>query len=263
MSADQQPFVTVAQSKGVVTLTLNRGERFNALSMDMIMALQSALNTIAADSAARVVVLAAAGRGFCAGHDLRELQAHRGDVAWQRDLFDRCSKMMISLTEMPQPVIARVHGLATAAGCQLVSMCDLAIAAESALFALPGVNVGVFCSTPVVGVARNILRKQAMEMLLTGAPIDAATAARRGLINRVVSLDALDREIAELSDAIVARSAAVIGAGKRVFYQQIDRSLAEAYALAGEAMVCNLGLEDAAEGMQAFIDKRAAEWRHR
>ena len=169
------PLVLTASTDGVRTLTLNRGDRFNALSREMIAALEAELDRVAADKAIRVVVLAGSGRGFCAGHDLKEMRAH-ADAAWQRELFDACSRMMLKLTRLPQPVIARVHGLATAAGCQLVSMCDLAVAADTAKFALPGVNVGVFCSTPAVGVGRNIARKRAMEMLLTGEAIDAATA---------------------------------------------------------------------------------------
>jgi enoyl-CoA hydratase/carnithine racemase len=171
----------------------------------MIGALQAALGEIAADTEVRAVVLAANGRGFCAGHDLKEMRSHVGDKRWQRQLFDRCSRMMIALTELPQPVIARVQGVATAAGCQLVSMCDLAVAADTATFALPGVNIGVFCSTPAVGVARNIGRKRAMEMLLTGRPFDAQTALAWGLINRVVAPDELDAAIQRYTDLILAR----------------------------------------------------------
>lgn len=257
------PYVLRAERDGVVALTLNRGDRFNALSVPMIAALQAELDRVAADPAMRVVVLGAAGRGFCAGHDLKEMRAHTGDIPWQRRLFDACSKMMMTLTEMPQPVIARVHGIATAAGCQLVSMCDLAVANEDARFALPGLNIGVFCTTPAVGVARNILRKQAMEMLLTGDMIDAPTALARGLVNRVVPVAELDPAIARLAEQISARSAAVIAAGKRAFYRQVEATLADAYTLAGEAMTCNLGLEDAAEGMDAFVEKRPPNWRHR
>ena len=251
------------QPGGITTLTLNRGERFNPLSRAMIAALQDALSAIAADPAVRVVVLAAAGRGFSAGHDLKEMRAHAGDARFQRELFDACSRMMLTLTEMPQPVIARVHGIATAAGCQLVSMCDLAVASTEARFALPGVNVGVFCSTPVVGVARNVARKHAMEMLLTGELIDAATALARGLCNKVVAPAELDAAIAHYTGIIAARSAAVIGAGKRAFYRQINLELADAYALAGGVMTENLMLEDAAEGMDAFLGKRAPQWKDR
>jgi enoyl-CoA hydratase/carnithine racemase len=171
--AEKPPLVLSALMDGVLTLTLNRPERFNPLSREMIAAIQAELDAIASDASVRVVILAAAGRGFCAGHDLKEMRAHTEDASWEQELFDACSQMMIALTEIPQPVIARVHGIATAAGCQLVSMCDLAVAAETATFAMPGVNIGVFCSTPAVGVVRNIGRKRAMEMLLTGEPIGA------------------------------------------------------------------------------------------
>ena len=267
MNADSRvgeaPYVTRQDRAGVVTLTLNRGDRFNALSVPMIAAIQAALDAIRDDAAARVVVLAAAGRGFCAGHDMKEMRSHAGDAVWQKGLFDACARMMLTLTEIPQPVIARVHGIATAAGCQLVSMCDLAVASSDARFALPGLNIGVFCSTPAVGVARNVLRKQAMEMLLTGEMIDAPTALARGLVNRVVAPAELDAAIEKLTGQICARSAAVIAAGKRVFYRQVEAPIADAYALAGEAMTCNLGLADANEGMDAFLEKRAPNWKHR
>jgi enoyl-CoA hydratase/carnithine racemase len=229
----------------------------------MIAAIDTELQVIAADSAVRVVILAAEGRGFCAGHDLREMREHAGDLRWQRQLFDDCSRMMVALTRLPQPVIARVHGIATAAGCQLVSMCDLAVAAETASFALPGVNIGVFCSTPAVGVARNVGRKRAMELLLTGQPIDAPTALAWGLVNRVVPLDRLDAEVRRFAEVILARSPAAIRLGKDVFYRQIDRPLGDAYDVASETMACNMLLEDAPEGIDAFLQKRAANWRGR
>ncbi len=189
------PYVKRETNGGVVTLTLDRGERFNPLSSAMILALESELDALCADATARVVVLAGAGRGFCAGHDLKELRAHSGDKPWQQKLFSDCNRLMIKMTELPQPVIARVHGIATAAGCQLVSMCDLAVASEDARFALPGVNVGVFCSTPAVGVVRNVSRKRTMEMLLTGEAVDARTALAWGLVNRVVPAGQLDAEV--------------------------------------------------------------------
>jgi len=246
---------------GVATLTLNRGDRFNPLSSEMIAALHRELDSIAADPDVRVVVLSAAGRGFSAGHDLKEMRAHAGDKAWQRKLFDDCSRMMLALTRIPQPVIARVHGIATAAGCQLVSMCDLAVAADTATFALPGVNIGVFCTTPAVGVARNVGRKRAMELLLTGRPIDAATALAWGLVNRVVPADQLDAEIRDFTDIILARSPATIRLGKGAFYQQIEADIGRAYDTASESMACNLLMDDAAEGMDAFLGKRKAEWK--
>ena len=229
----------------------------------MMAAIQTELDRIAVDASVRVVILAGEGKGFCAGHDLKEMRAHVGDKAWQRKLFDDCSRMMLTLTRLPQPVIARVHGVATAAGCQLVSMCDLAVAAETATFALPGVNIGVFCSTPAVGVARNVGRKHAMEMLLTGRMIDARTAVGWGLVNRVVPADALDAEIRRFADLILARSPAVIGLGKQAFYRQIEQPLDCAYDVASESMACGLLLEDSAEGMDAFLGKRSAIWRGR
>jgi enoyl-CoA hydratase/carnithine racemase len=259
----EQPFVLRQQDGGVATVTLNRGDRFNPLSSAMIAALQAELDRIAADESIRVVILAAGGRGFSAGHDLKEMRAHAGDKTWQRKLFDDCSRMMLALTRLPQPVIARVHGIATAAGCQLVAMCDLAVAADTASFALPGVNIGVFCSTPAVGVARNVSRKRAMELLLTGQPIDAATALSWGLVNRVVTADQVDAEIKKFTDIIVERSTATIRMGKGTFYQQIDSALPSAYDVASETMACNLLLDDAAEGMDAFLGKRAANWKGR
>jgi len=254
------PLVTRRDDGGVVTLTLNRGERFNPLSIEMIAALEAQLDAVGADRSARAVVLAGAGRGFCAGHDLKEMRAHSDDKAWQRKLFDDCSRMMVKLTEIPQPVIARVHGVATAAGCQLVSMCDLAVASEEARFALPGVNIGVFCSTPAVGVARNIGRKRSMEMLLTGELFDARTALSWGLLNRVVPAADLDAEVAKFTAIILARSGKVVATGKRAFYRQIDQPLAGAYALTGETMACSVVEPDAAEGIDAFLGKRPARW---
>lgn len=257
----EEPLVLRTCADGVATLTLNRPKRFNPLSQSMIAAIQAELDAVAADGGVRVVILAAEGPGFCAGHDLKEMRAHAGDKDWQRGLFDACSRMMIALTEMPQPVIARVHGIATAAGCQLVSMCDLAVAADSARFAMPGVNIGVFCSTPAVGVVRNVGRKRAMEMLLTGELVDAQTAMAWGLVNRVVAADRLDAEIRRFSDMILSRSSAAIRVGKRAFYSQIDRPLGAAYDIASEEMACNMLLEDASEGIDAFLQKRPASWR--
>jgi len=233
------------------------------LSSAMIAALEQEFESVAADDSVRVVVLAAAGKGFSAGHDLKEMRAHAHEKHWQRELFDACSRMMLRLTALPQPVIARVHGIATAAGCQLVSMCDLAVAAETATFALPGVNIGVFCSTPAVGVARNIGRKPAMEMLLTGELVDARTALGWGLVNRVVPVDALDTAIAHFTDAITSRSAATIRMGKHAFYAQIEQKIAPAYATTSETMACNMLLDDASEGIDAFLGKRTPVWQGR
>jgi enoyl-CoA hydratase/carnithine racemase len=261
MLTAEEPFVLTTRASGVATLTLNRAERFNPLSSQMIAAMHAELTAIANETSIRVVILAAEGKGFCAGHDLKEMRAHTDDKSWQQSLFDACSRMMIAFTEIPQPVIARVHGIATAAGCQLVSMCDLAVAADTARFAMPGVNIGVFCSTPAVGVVRNIGRKRAMEMLLTGEPIDAATALSWGLVNRIVPESRLDAEIGRFTDVILSRSSAAIRFGKQSFYGQIDRPLGAAYDVASKAMACNMLLEDAAEGMDAFLQKRPAIWR--
>jgi enoyl-CoA hydratase/carnithine racemase len=256
-------FVLRTDEGPVRTLTLNRGERFNPLSFAVIAALKAELDAVAADGSIRAVVLAARGRGFCAGHDLKEMRAHAGDAEWQRRLFDDCSHLMMTLTRIPQPVIARVHGIATAAGCQLVAMCDLAVASEAASFALPGVNVGLFCSTPAVAVARNIGWKRAMELLLTGQPVDARTAQAWGLINRVVPAEALDAEVRRFTDLIAAYSGATIALGKRTFYRQIGESLEAAYDIASEAMACNMCHEDAPAGIDAFLSRRLAEWSRR
>jgi len=249
-----------AGGDGLVRLTLTRGDRYNPLSRAVIAQLQAQLDALTEDATARVVVLAAEGRGFSAGHDLGEMRAHTDDPSWQAALFAECNHMMVSLTRIPQPVIARVHGIATAAGCQLVSMCDLAVAADTARFALPGVNIGVFCSTPAVGVARSVGRKRAMELLLTGTPIDAVTALDWGLVNRVVPAERLDTEVDELARTLLARPAPVIANGKRAFYAQIDQPLDTAYAVAADAMVRDLSAPDAAEGMDAFVEKRTPRW---
>ncbi len=259
LDATVAPYVLTHTENGICRLTLNRGDRYNPLSRAMITALQSEVTRIGADSAIRCVVLAAEGKGFCAGHDLKELRAHP-DLAWQQELFSACNALMVSLTTLPQPVIARVHGIATAAGCQLVSMCDLAVAADTARFALPGVNVGVFCTTPAVGVARNVARKRVMEMLLTGEPIDATTALAWGLVNRVVPEAELDAAIAVLTRVILAKSARLIAQGKRAFYRQVELGLGQAYDFAGGVMACSLLDADAHEGIDAFVEKRPPKW---
>lgn len=246
---------------GIATLTLNQGARFNPLSAGMILALDETLGAVARDPAVRVVVLAARGRGFCAGHDLREMQTHAADESWLTTMFNACSDLMIRIQKMPQPVIARVHGIATAAGCQLVAMCDLAVAETDARFALPGVNIGLFCSTPAVAVARNIGRKRAMEMLLTGEMIDAPTALAWGLVNRVVPLDELDSEVDRFARRLASKSPAVIAMGKKTFYQQIEMGISGAYALAGQTMTCNMSLDDSSEGIDAFLGKRPPRWK--
>ena len=262
LDARLKPLLLTETEGGVATLTLNRGDRYNALSWAMVTALQAELDRLASDTSVRAVVIAGSGKGFCAGHDLQELHAHSGvgGSEWQQEMFDACSRMMLSLTRLPQPVIARVHGIATAAGCQLVSMCDLAVAADTARFALPGVNVGIFCSTPAVGVARNVARKRAMEMLLTGEAIDARTALDWGLVNRVVPASELDAAVAHFTNIIRERSPTVVALGKRSFYVQIERDIDAAYALAGGAMACNMLDPDASEGIDAFLGKRAPNW---
>ena len=247
---------------GVVTLTLNRPVQFNSLSRALMSELQAELDRIATDSGARVLVLAGAGKAFCAGHDLKEMRSNPAKE-FQRALFGQCSKLMLTLVRMPQPVIARVHGIATAAGCQLVSMCDLAVASDNSRFAVSGVNLGLFCSTPSVGLARNLGRKQALEMLLTGDFIDAQTALARGLVNRVVAPEQLDAEIRKLSDSILAKTPVAIRAGKQMFYRQLEMGLDEAYALASEVMACNMITEDAQEGIDAFVAKRKPQWKGR
>jgi enoyl-CoA hydratase/carnithine racemase len=247
---------------GVATLTLNRPQQFNALSVSVLDALQRELDAIARDCAIRVVVLAGAGKAFCAGHDLKELRAQR-DPAFVESAFARCAKIMLTLTRLPQPVIARVHGFAFAAGCQLVAQSDLAVAATGAQFATSGIKFGLFCNTPGVALGRNMARKQAMEMLLTGEAIDAATALARGLVNRVVDADSLDAEIKKLCDAIIAKTPVAVAAGKHTFYDQIETGLEQAYAIATQAMVCNMMTEDAVEGIDAFAAKRRPEWRGR
>jgi len=257
-----EPYVRRTDLDGMATLTLNRAQQFNALSQAMIGALQEQLDAIATDPAVRVVVIAGAGRAFCAGHDLKEMRANH-HKAFMQDLFRRCGKLMMTLTQMPQPVIARVHGIATAAGCQLVSMCDLAVAADSARFATSGINVGLFCATPGVGLSRNLGRKQALEMLLTGDFIDAQTALQQGLVNRVVAGEALDAEVDTLARSIIGKSAVAIGMGKQMFYRQLEMGLEAAYQYAAEVMACNMMTEDAGEGIDAFIGKRPAEWKGR
>lgn len=240
---------------GVRTLILNRPQARNSLSQPVIRELIEAFQAIAADDSVRVVILAGAGPAFCAGHDLKEMRANHSKEFMQA-LFRQCGELMLTITRMPQPVIARVHGIATAAGCQLVSMCDLAVAADVAKFAVSGINVGLFCSTPAVGLARNLGRKAALEMLLTGDFIDAMEAKNKGLINRVVPADALDSEIERLAGSILAKSAVAIRTGKGMFYKQLEMGLSDAYDYAAEVMACNMMSEDAGEGIDAFMQKR-------
>ncbi|SAK43941.1 enoyl-CoA hydratase [Caballeronia hypogeia] len=244
--------------KGVVSLTLNRPDAFNALSEAMLEALETALKE-AGGSDARVVVLAGAGRAFCAGHDLKEMRAEPARE-YYRELFARCSRMMLTIQRMPQPVIARVHGIATAAGCQLVAMCDLAVASSDARFAVSGVNLGLFCATPSVPLSRNVSRKAAFEMLVTGEFIDAHKAIERGLVNRVASPGELDDAVRKLAATIAAKPREAVAAGKGLFYRQLETGIEQAYAMASETMACNM-MEDATlEGTQAFIEKRPPRW---
>ena len=258
----EAPYVLRSDADGIATLTLNRGDRLNQLSTAMLAAFQTELDRVGADPSIRVVIVAGAGKHFSGGHDLREMRAHP-DKAWQSALFEQCSRVMLTLVRLPQPVIARVQGVAVAAGCQLVSMCDLAVASDVARFALPGITSGIFCTTPGVGVARNLARKHALEMLFTGDQIDAATAERWGLVNRVVPLAELDAAVAALARKVASHSPAVVRLGKRFFYEQVEKTLPEAYDLASEGMACNMMLEDAGEGIDAFLAKRPAEWKNR
>jgi enoyl-CoA hydratase/carnithine racemase len=246
-------------TRGVIMLTLNRPQAFNSLSEAMLEALQRELDRIAADGAARVVVIAAAGKAFCAGHDLKEMRAEPS-LAYYERLFAQCGRMMMSIQRLPVPVIARVQGIATAAGCQLVAMCDLAVAARDARFAVSGINVGLFCSTPSVALSRNLSRKAAFEMLVTGEFIGADEARAKGLVNRVVDADRLDAEVEALAVSIVAKPRASIALGKALFYRQLETGIEGAYADAEKTMACNMMQHAALEGVQAFIDKRPPDW---
>ena len=246
----------------VARLTLNRPEARNALSIPLMSALQDALDTIACDDAVRVVVIAANGPAFCAGHDMRELRADPRREMYEA-LFAQCSRLMTTILRLPKPVIARVHGTATAAGCQLVATCDLAVASTNAQFATPGVNIGLFCSTPMVALTRAVSRKAAMEMLLTGDPIDAAEAQRLGLVNQVVDADALDDAVTELATKIASKSRHVVAIGKEAFYRQIDLGVEDAYTYASAVMTRNMLAADAREGIDAFLAKRKPTWEDR
>lgn len=261
-STDDLRFVIRSDQEGVATLTLNRPKQFNAMSEELLAALQAELDAIATDDSVRVVVIAANGRAFSAGHDLKQMRSNPRQ-AYYDDLFATCSRMMLTIHKLPQPVIAKVQGLATAAGCQLVAACDLAVAADSAQFATSGIRVGLFCSTPAVPVSRAMGRKRALELLLTGEFIDAATAADWGLINRAVPADELDAAVQTLAESIVSKSAAAVASGKAMFYRQLEMGLEEAYAYAGSVMACDMMNADAAEGIDAFIEKRAPVWSHR
>lgn len=257
---DAELLVQTRDARGVVTLTLNDPVRFNALGAPMLEALQSALTELATDTGVRVVVLAAQGKAFCAGHNLKDMAAHP-QLDYYQDLFAQCSRMMLSIARLPVPVIARVQGMATAAGCQLVAQCDLAVASTQARFATSGIQYGLFCATPSVPLVRNIPFKQAMEMLLTGDFMDAETAQSQGLVNRVVAPEELDAEVEKLVQAIVQKPATAVRMGKELLYRQRELGLQAAYQLAGEVMACNMMDADAQEGAQAFAQKRVPHWR--
>jgi enoyl-CoA hydratase/carnithine racemase len=256
----QEPPLLRSDAEGICTLTLNRPAQRNALSVALIQALSAELDRIKEDGSVRVVILTAAGLAFCSGHDLKELRSDPGR-AFHEKVFARCSEFMQRIVNLPQPVIAAVNGMATAAGCQLVATCDLAVAAEEASFATPGVNIGLFCSTPMVALTRAVPRKQAMEMLLTGAPVNAETALRIGLVNRIVPAAQVMEETLSLAEEIVAKSPLTLKIGKAAFYRQSELGLAEAYDFASKVMTENMMAEDASEGIDAFLEKRRPEWK--
>ena len=259
-----EPILLRTDAGNVATLTLNAPGTLNALSDAMLAELKAAFGALQQDRTARVVILRGAGKAFCAGHDLREMQAGRqapdGGAAYFADLFARCAEVMQMIPRLPQPVIAQVHGIATAAGCQLVASCDMAVAAEGTRFGVNGVNIGLFCSTPMVALSRNVPRKQAFEMLTTGSFIDASRAEAMGLVNRVVPQDALEAETQSLAATIAGKLGAAVRIGKQAFYDQIQMPVAEAYDYAGRVMVENMLWRDTAEGIQAFLEKRKPDW---
>jgi enoyl-CoA hydratase/carnithine racemase len=262
LRTSDEPILLRQDGGGIATLTLNRPKQYNSLSEELLAQLQSTLDDIGKDPSVRVVVIAGAGSAFCAGHDLKQMRANPGKAYYDK-LFAQCSDVMLKVLHLPQPVIARVHGIATAAGCQLVAQCDLAVASDAARFAVSGINVGLFCSTPSVSLGRNVSRKEAMEMLLTGDFIDAATAKQRGLVNRVVPADRLDVEVKALADAIIKKSVVAVTTGKKMFYRQIEMGMEAAYDYAAEVMACNMMAQDVGEGIDAFMQKRPPEWKHR
>jgi enoyl-CoA hydratase/carnithine racemase len=260
MLTTQDPLVLrSADARGVITLTMNRPQAFNALSEGLIEALQTEFDLIARDQAVRAVVLTGAGKAFCAGHDLREMRAAPSQRYYEK-LFAQCGSMMMTIQRLDVPVVARVQGIATAAGCQLVAMCDLAVAARDARFAVSGVNLGLFCSTPSVALSRNLGRKAAFEMLVTGGFISADEALAKGLVNRVVEAAQIDAEVESLVAAIVGKPKVALAMGKQLFYRQLEVGIGAAYADAAETMACNMMDDHALEGVQAFIDKRAPHW---
>jgi enoyl-CoA hydratase/carnithine racemase len=258
-ASETEVLIRVRREGGVAHLTLNRPDQFNALSEQMLEALDGTLAAVAADDQVRVVVIGAAGRAFCAGHDLKQMKA-RPQLEFYQSLFARCARLMRRIQTLPQPVIARVQGIATAAGCQLVATCDMAVAADVARFAVSGINAGLFCSSPAVALSRNVSRKQAFEMLVTGEFIDAPTALARGLVNRVVPLPELDQEIGRLTAVLLAKPAHVLRLGKELFYRQLEMGSEAAYQLAVQTMACNMMDDAAQEGVGAFIERRPPRW---
>lgn len=254
------PLLLRQDEDGVTTLTLNRPQSRNALGQAMLKALLGAFREIAADDSVRVVILAAAGPAFCAGHDLKEMRSHEFSRTYTEALFADCAEVMQAIVNLPKPVIARVHGVATAAGCQLVASCDLAIAADDSRFGTPGVNIGLFCSTPMVALSRNVSPKHAMQMLLTGNLIDAPTALRFGLVNELVPAAELEERTNSLARKLASKSPLTLAIGKEAFYRQSELPLAEAYAYTKDVMLKNLEARDAQEGISAFIDKREPVW---
>ena len=261
MTEASQPCLLInVDPNGVKTLTLNRPEAFNALSEELLAELKKALDTTASEKAVRVVILDARGKAFCAGHDLKQMRA-TPSLDYYQNLFERCTEVMLTLQSLSVPVIAKVQGLATAAGCQLVAMCDLAFASSTARFAVSGVNMGLFCATPSVALSRNVGRKAAFEMLVTGAFISAEEARQQGLVNRIAEPEMLDEAVYQLVQSILAKPRVAVAMGKQLFYRQLEMSIADAYSNAAQTMACNMMEHVALEGVQAFIDKRTPDWR--
>jgi len=258
------PILERNDSNAIATLTLNSPERLNALSDEMLAALQSEFDALKQDNSVRAVILSGAGKAFCAGHDLKQMtagrQAEDGGKAYFQDLFSRCATMMTTIRTLPQPVIAQVHGIATAAGCQLVASCDMAVAAAGTRFGVNGVNIGLFCSTPMVALSRNIPRKQAFEMLTTGEFIDTETAKTLGLINRAVEPDVLEQETRKLAETVASKLGAAVKVGKEAFYKQLEMDVDAAYSYTGDVMAQNMLYRDTAEGISAFLEKRTPKW---
>ncbi len=259
-----EPILLRRDAASVAHLTMNNPGKLNALSDAMLAALQSEFDAISADRTIKAVILSGAGKAFCAGHDLKEMtgkrQSEDGGASAFKDLFDRCAAMMLTIRKMPQPVIAQVHGIATAAGCQLVASCDLAVAAEDTKFGVNGVNIGLFCSTPMVALSRNVPTKQAFEMLTTGEFISAARARELGLINRVATTDALTEETQSLAGTLASKLGAAVKIGKHAFYEQLQMPVEQAYAFTGDVMIENMSYRDTEEGIAAFLEKRPPDW---